>query len=144
MRLVLIPKLHRATHAIALALASDPALGVTQAEAHILAHLHETGETRISDLHERFGHRRSTLTSVLDRLEARAQITRRSDPDDRRSFLVALTKQGRTVAAKVHRALLGLERAALANLSATDRARLADALDAIGESAAGADSRSAY
>ena len=90
-RLTFIPQLHRATHAVALALASDPNLDVSQAEAHVLAHLHESGPARISELHERFGHRRSTLTSVLDRLEQRALITRTSDPADRRSFVVSVT-----------------------------------------------------
>jgi DNA-binding MarR family transcriptional regulator len=131
MALSIIPKIHRATHAIALALASDPELDVTQAEAHILAHLRETRAAGISELHERFGHRRSTLTSVLDRLEQRLLITRASDPNDRRSFVIALTKQGRTVAARVHRMLAEIERAAFASLGEAGRARVAQALDAI-------------
>ncbi len=135
MTLSLIPKIHRATHAIALALASDSKLDVTQAEAHILAHLHETGEARISELHARFGHRRSTLTSVLDRLEQRALIERRSDPDDRRSFIVGPTRAGRTTAAAVHRALSAIEDAALTGLGAAQRARIADAMDAVTEAA---------
>jgi DNA-binding MarR family transcriptional regulator len=133
--LSLIPKIHHATHAIALALASDPKLDVTQAEAHILAHLHETGEARISELHARFGHRRSTLTSVLDRLEQRALIERRGDPDDRRSFIVAPTRAGRTTAAAVHRTLAAIEDAALTGLGAAQRARIADAMDAVAEAA---------
>lgn len=118
-----------------LALASNPELDVTQAEAHILSHLAETGAARISDLHERFGHRRSTLTSVLDRLEKRRLIERRSDVDDRRSFVVTLTKQGRPVAATVHRTLLAIEQAALQALGAAKRAQVADALDAIAATA---------
>jgi DNA-binding MarR family transcriptional regulator len=135
--LTFIPQLHRATHAVALALASDPELDVSQAEAHVLAHLHESGPARISELHERFGHRRSTLTSVLDRLERRALVTRKKDPADRRSFVVNLTKKGRPVAAAVHRALLEIERAALAGLSEAKRAQVTDALDAFASSAGG-------
>lgn len=131
MTLALIPRLHRATHAIALALASDPKLDVTQAEAHILAHLHETGEARISELHARFGHRRSTLTSVLDRLERRKLIDRRTDPENRRSFIVAPTRAGRTTAAAVHRTLSAIEHEALADLSNARRVHAADVLDAI-------------
>jgi DNA-binding MarR family transcriptional regulator len=133
--LALIPKIHRATHAIALALA-DPQLDVTQAEAHVLAHLHESGEARISELHARFGHRRSTLTSVLDRLEQRKLVERRTDPDDRRSFIVTPTRAGRTTAAAVHRALSAIEHEALGALSAAQRTRLGEALDAITETAA--------
>lgn len=135
--LELIPNIHRATHAIGLALAADPALDVTQAEAHVLAHLHETGEARISELHARFGHRRSTLTSVLDRLEQRKLIERSTDPDDRRSFIVTPTGRGRTTAAQVHRALSAIEHEALASLSATRRAHVVDVLDAIVRAAEG-------
>jgi DNA-binding MarR family transcriptional regulator len=131
-----IPKLHRATHGVALALAAVHELDVTQAEAHVLAHLAESGgEARISELHERFGHRRSTLTSVLDRLEQRGCILRESDPNDRRSFVVAVTKQGRSIAGRVHRALLAIEQTALRRLSASERALVAEALDAIAETA---------
>lgn len=131
MTLSLIPKIHRATHAIALALASDPKLGVNQAEAHVLAHLHESGDARISELHERFGHRRSTLTSVLDRLEQRGLVERRGDTTDRRSFVLSLTKDGRSTAAAVHRTLSAIEASALEGFSATERRRIAGALDAI-------------
>jgi DNA-binding MarR family transcriptional regulator len=133
--LQLIPHIHRATHAIGLALAADPALDVTQAEAHVLAHLHESGEARISELHARFGHRRSTLTSVLDRLEQRKLVERRSDSEDRRSFIVAPTRGGRATAAAVHRALSALEHEALADLSAAQRAHVANVLDAIATAA---------
>ncbi len=135
--LTFIPQLHRATHAVALALASDLDLDVSQAEAHVLAHLLESGPARISELHERFGHRRSTLTSVLDRLEQRALITRKNDPTDRRSFIVNLTPKGRLLSAAVHRALLEIERDALAGLSEAKRAQVRAALEAFAASAAG-------
>ena len=138
MTLALIPRIHRAAHAIGLALASDPKLDVTQAEAHILAHLHETGEARISELHARFGHRRSTLTSVLDRLEQRKLVERRTDLDDRRSFIVAPTRAGRTTAAAVHRVLSSIEDEALADLSGARRDHAADVLDAVATAAEGA------
>jgi DNA-binding MarR family transcriptional regulator len=134
-KLQLIPEIHRATHAIGLALASDPELGVNQAEAHVLAHLHESGRARISELHARFGHRRSTLTSVLDRLEQRALVERRGDPDDRRSFIVEPTRAGRAAAAAVHRALCAIEADALRGIGAARRAELADTLAAISAAA---------
>jgi DNA-binding MarR family transcriptional regulator len=134
--LSLIPDIHRATHAIALALSSHPKLDVTQAEGHILAHLHESTEARISELHARFGHRRSTLTSVLDRLEQRGLIERTGDRNDRRAFVITLTRSGRTSAAAVHRILATIESEALSGVSDAQRTHVTSALDAIAASAA--------
>jgi len=86
-----------------------PHLGGTQAEAHVLTHLSDRREKTAADIHQAFGHKRSTLTSILDRLEARELITRDVSPEDRRSFLVALTRQGRSLAAKVSAHLEALE-----------------------------------
>lgn len=108
MRLQLVFGIHRATHRIGLFIQRhEPDL--TQAEAHILCHLHEFGDSAISDLHRAFAHKRSTLTSVLDRLESRSLVRRESSEKDRRSFVVRLTRSGKTKAAKVHRLLESLE-----------------------------------
>jgi DNA-binding MarR family transcriptional regulator len=109
MTLRFVPAIHRATHAIALLLEQAPDLGVTQAEAHVLSHLADRGQATVADIHQAFGHKRSTLTSILDRLEARELITRDVNADDRRSFVVALTRQGRTLATKVAAHLERLE-----------------------------------
>jgi DNA-binding MarR family transcriptional regulator len=105
----LIPEVHRATHRIGIFLDS---LGITQGEGHILSHLAASGDTKIAELHRALAHRRSTLTSILDRLAERGFITRESDPKDRRSFIVRLSKKGKTVAGEVHRELARLEESA--------------------------------
>jgi DNA-binding MarR family transcriptional regulator len=102
----LIPEVHRATHRIGIYLDS---LGINQGEGHILSHLAAAGDTSIAELHRALAHRRSTLTSILDRLAERQYISRESDPQDRRSFIVRLSKKGKTVAARVHRELAGIE-----------------------------------
>jgi DNA-binding MarR family transcriptional regulator len=107
-KLRLVPPVHRATHRIGLLLQAT-GLGVTQGEAHILAHLAESGPCTIAALHVAFAHRRSTLTSILDRLESRGLLRREMHEKDRRSFLVRPTARGRALAAKVHAALHGLE-----------------------------------
>jgi DNA-binding MarR family transcriptional regulator len=109
MRLRMIPVLHRATHRVAVYLQEVPGLGITQAEAHLLAQLVERGTSSIAALHAAFGHRRSTLTSILDRMEARSLVRRQTDPRDRRSFLVKLTRQGREAGRRARRALLAFE-----------------------------------
>ena len=106
----LIPEVHRATHRIGIYLDS---LGITQGEGHILSHLAASGDSTIAELHRALAHRRSTLTSILDRLSERQFITRQSDPKDRRSFIVRLSKKGKTVAAQVHRELARIEESAL-------------------------------
>lgn len=108
MRLELIFSIHRATHRIGLFIQRHEP-GLTQAEAHILCHLHEFGDSAVSDLHRAFAHKRSTLTSVLDRLTARGWVKRESSQKDRRSFVVSLTGPGRKRAAKVHGLLESLE-----------------------------------
>jgi DNA-binding MarR family transcriptional regulator len=121
MALVLIPAIHRATHQIGLAIRGARRLGVNQAEAHILAHLHDYGETSIDSLHRAFGHRRSTLTSILDRLTARRLITRDVNRHDRRSFVVRLTRSGEALAAQIAKLLAGLEGDATSGMSASAR-----------------------
>ena len=110
----LIPEVHRATHRIGIFLDS---LGITQGEGHILSHLAASGDSTIAELHRALAHRRSTLTSILDRLADRQYITRESDPEDRRSFIVRLSKKGKTVAAMVHRELARIEESALRGVS---------------------------
>ena len=120
MTLRIVPAIHRATHAVALLLDQSADLGVTQAEAHVLSHLSDRGPSTIAEIHEAFGHKRSTLTSVLDRLEARQLITREVSAADRRSFVVALTRQGRPLAAKVSAHLERLEADLRKQFSRTD------------------------
>jgi DNA-binding MarR family transcriptional regulator len=106
----LIPEIHRATHRIGIYLDS---LGITQGEGHILSYLAASGDATIAELHRALAHRRSTLTSILDRLAERQCITRESDPRDRRSFVVRLSAKGKAVATRVHRELARIEDRAL-------------------------------
>jgi DNA-binding MarR family transcriptional regulator len=121
-RLSAIPALHRATHAIALYIASLEDVDVTQAEAHVLAFLRERGSSTIGALHDAFGHRRSTLTSVLDRLENRRLLSRTADTADRRAVMVKLTKAGETLGTRVHEALYALEQRVFGKNSSADAA----------------------
>ncbi len=106
----LIPEVHRATHRIGIYL---DGLGITQGEGHILSYLAASGDSTIAELHRALAHRRSTLTSILDRLAERKYLTRESDANDRRSFIVRLSKKGKTIAAQVHRELARIEESAL-------------------------------
>ncbi|HYL10843.1 MAG TPA: MarR family transcriptional regulator [Candidatus Acidoferrales bacterium] len=110
MPLRLIPDLHRATHQVGLYLARLTKLGVDQGEAHILSHLAGSGDCTIAELHRALAHRRSTLTSILDRLAERKLLTREVSARDRRMFTVRLTAHGKLLAAKVFQALEAVEK----------------------------------
>jgi DNA-binding MarR family transcriptional regulator len=128
MPLRLIPEIHRATHRIGIYLENIPDLGITQGEAHILSHLAAFGDSTIAELHRGLAHRRSTLTSILDRLVARGFITRDTGAKDRRTFVVRSTKRGKKAAAEVYRKLAQLEGRALAKISREDLRSLNAAL----------------
>lgn len=117
-----ILELHRATHAVDVFIARLPDIGVTQAEAVILAFLHGKADATIAELHHAFGHRRSTLTNVVDRLVERGLVTREVSERDRRSFIVRPTRSGSALSKKLHAALADLARRAFGTLSERDLA----------------------
>lgn len=112
MALLLIPQIHRTTHQIGLYIERS-GLRLNQGEAHILAHLASAGDSTVGELHKAFAHKRSTLTSYLDRLAERRLIRREVRSEDRRSFVVSLTPTGKALAQKIHRHLEKLEKMAL-------------------------------
>lgn len=67
---------------------------------------------------------KSTLGSVLDRLQAKAMVDRRPTPTDRRLKLLYLTARGRDVLAAVGPSVRRAQERMLASLSATDRRKL--------------------
>jgi DNA-binding MarR family transcriptional regulator len=85
--------------------------GLAQGEAHILAHLAQSGAATVGELHKGLAHNRSTLTSILDRLVERGFVTRETGTRDRRTFVVSLTRAGKPVAMRTQRHLLELEMA---------------------------------
>src|ERR1043166_1500956 len=120
MSLRFVHPVHRATHRIGLYLRDLRENEVTKGEAHILALLAHSSPTTIADLHRGLAHKRSTLTSILDRLVDRGLITRKSDESNRRTFLIVPTARGRKLAQRINRHLLDLERAVARRVSATD------------------------
>jgi DNA-binding MarR family transcriptional regulator len=134
MALLLIPQIHRTTHQIGLYIERS-GLGLNQGEAHILAHLASAGDCTVGQLHKAFAHKRSTLTSVLDRLAERRLIRREVRSEDRRSFVVSLTPAGKVVARKIHHHLETLEKAALRGVAAAKTKTFTDLIGAVEEAA---------
>jgi DNA-binding MarR family transcriptional regulator len=94
--------------------------GLSQGEAHILAHLATASPATIADLHRGLAHKRSTLTSILDRLVERGLVTREVSAIDRRTFIITVTPAGKEAARLVHRHLKDLEEAIGAKVTAAD------------------------
>ena len=134
MALLLIPQIHRTTHQIGLYIERS-GLDLNQGEAHILAHLASAGDCTVGELHKAFAHKRSTLTSVLDRLAGRRLIRRQVRLEDRRSFVVSLTPAGKLVARKIHRHLEALERAALRGVTTGKTRTFTELIEAVEEAA---------
>jgi DNA-binding MarR family transcriptional regulator len=120
MSLRLIPPIHRATHRIGLYLADLREDGLSQGEAHILALLASSAPATIAELHRGLAHKRSTLTSILDRLADRGLITREVGAADRRTFVITPTPRGVQIARRVHRHLIDLEEAIGRRVTADD------------------------
>jgi MarR family transcriptional regulator, 2-MHQ and catechol-resistance regulon repressor len=85
-------------------------LGVTQAEAHVLAQLARRGPTSIATLHDELARKRSTLTNILDRLEIRGFVRREINREDRRSLVIHPTPAGERAAKQVVDVLDELEK----------------------------------
>ena len=73
------------------------------AQGRILFVLWEEDDIPISALAARTGLAKTTLTSMLDRMEASGHITRRTLPSDRRTVRIALTDAARGLRAQYDR-----------------------------------------
>lgn len=105
--------------------------GLAAQEAHLLAYLRSYAPCPVGELVSVFGLRGSTATSVLDRLEEKKLIVRRDNPDDRRSFLLDLTADGRRLADYVQTFVDRIESAIGRRVTAEDERGFRAVLDAI-------------
>jgi DNA-binding MarR family transcriptional regulator len=131
----LVPPIHRATHRIGLYRADLKRHGLSQGEAHILARLARSSPATVGELHADLAHKRSTLTSILDRLVERGLVTRQAGVVDRRTFVIDTTAKGRRVAVDVGRHLAALEAAVGDRVTATEINAFLKVLAAVEEEA---------
>ena len=118
----LLASVHRAASAFA------DGLELGSGEALVMAAL-AGGPASVQQLHLATGRRRSTLTSVLDRLEKRRLLKRTIDPADRRSFRIVPTGPGRRMARRMKARLDRLAKSAFGRWRPGDRRRLAESLE---------------
>ena len=94
--------------------------GVTGSEAHILAMFGTERARPLGEIHAAFGHRRSTLTHVMNRLEGRRLVRRVPDPSSRRSLIVETTAAGQSLANDVCELVAWLDETVSGQVSAQD------------------------
>ena len=102
-------------------------------EGHLLSYLNGYGPCSLSELHRVLGLKRSTLTSMINRLEERALVERVPHPEDRRSFQVELQTRGRKLAVRLEAVGYRLEKEIDARVSARKRAGFESVMAAIAE-----------
>lgn len=94
--------------------------GVSSSEIHVLAYIRRFGPCPTSEIGRVFGHKKSTVTSMLDRLAEKGFISREVNEDDRRSFLLAIRPEGEAVAKAAGALVDGFERAVADRVSEED------------------------
>lgn len=80
-------------------------LNLTAVQAMILGFLDQEDQITSSELGKKAELDSATLTGILDRLETAGFIDRKSNPDDRRSIRIHLTKEGKAMAHKASRVI---------------------------------------
>ena len=105
-------------------------LGLTPQQAHLLCVL-LAGPLGMTDLSRILSIERSSLTSMVDRLERRDLVARIPNPTDRRAFQIELTDPGLALANDAHKAFTTRIDDLTADLSPTARRTLTTTLTSI-------------
>jgi len=121
MALEFLSPLHKASRQISVYLEDHTReLGVSLIEGHVLTYLASYSPTPIGDLVRIFGIKQSTFTSMIDRLEKAGLLRREINREDRRSFQIHISDEGRELAERLNRVLKSLEEQIRGRLSAQE------------------------
>jgi MarR family transcriptional regulator, lower aerobic nicotinate degradation pathway regulator len=118
----LIRRLHQAS--VALFAEECAALDITPVQYAALFAIGETPQIDATRLSGQIFFDRSTLGSVLDRLEKKKLVHRRSSRNDRRTKVLMLTPEGEHVLRLAAPAVLRVQQRLMSPLSAGDRKRM--------------------
>jgi DNA-binding MarR family transcriptional regulator len=133
-KLRILSPIHKATRQIHLYLEHEvSALGIANNEGHLLTYLLSYAPATIGELLRVFGFKRSTMTSMLDRLENARLIRRKPNADDRRSWLVELTAGGRKKAVEVRKIVDRFEKKVVGSVSKEELDSFQRVIDTVGE-----------
>lgn len=70
-------------------------------EGPYLIKIHESKRMKMNQLNASFSFHKSHLTRIINQLVEKKYITKETDPDDLRGFIVEITEEGEIVAKKV-------------------------------------------
>ncbi|MFD7075746.1 MarR family winged helix-turn-helix transcriptional regulator [Nocardioides sp. NPDC057577] len=104
---------------------------ISPTAATVLGGLARTGAQRVTDLAKVAGVSQPAMTQLVNRLTQQGLLARVADDADRRAVLVEVTDAGREVLETRRGQRAGVLDAALARVSADDRAAIAAALPAL-------------
>lgn len=98
--------------------------GVTPTQLSVLKLLHEIGDLSLGALSREIRAHNSTVTGIVDRMEAAGLVERARSEEDRRVWIIRLTDKGRKVSERAKVSPWDTLRHALAELPASDQERL--------------------
>lgn len=107
------------------------AMGLTTTQFDVIATLGNQPPMTCKDLGEKTLVTKGTLTGVLERLEAKGVLERKLNPEDARSQMIGLTKEGQALFEKVFPAHLQHLEKAFSKLSEKELVEVTKSLQAI-------------
>lgn len=117
-----------------LADAALASLDISNSQGWALVHLARLGaKTRQGDLARAIGITEASLVRTLHLLERAGFVTRRPDPEDRRTNRLALTEAGATIAEGIDARLVALRAELLDGIADADLAITVRTLDLVGQ-----------
>src|SRR6476661_5361722 len=121
-----VARLHRATAGELLR-----STGLYPGQELLMMHLWEAGAVRQADLIDTLGVDPSTVTKMLQRLQRTGNVTRTTDPADRRAVLVEATETSNALRPEIEAAWKTVEQRTVAGLDPAERAELQRLLDKV-------------
>jgi DNA-binding MarR family transcriptional regulator len=112
-------------------LRQEAGTGLTPSQLSALASIERHGPLALGELAEHERVAPPSVTKIVSKLEASGLIARQADPDDRRFVRVSLTKEGAALLDESRARKNAWLAERLADLSPSERVRLAAAIDVI-------------
>jgi len=106
---------------------------LTVTQAHALAVIANQPDITQRDLGATLGLARATTSELISQLAIRGWISQHTSPVDRRQRSIRLTAAGRRIAIEIDDARQALMRDLVVDLSATQRARVVDAVELLAD-----------